>query len=353
MFNQIYPHGQPARGGSGNGCVYRVQFTATDSTCASRAGEVTTCGPHDGWMGVRTMERRPPPMFDRGFSRHPARRIPPESGCVGRYHRASKSLNKVTLLAFFIEEMIISSHEQSKRCGCASGGSEEHLGALSSVCEHIRKVEDQAGAMAALTPRRVHHRAARHAVCQDVRQAPPRRRLECPHRGRHRAVLVDGLVPSRSSGRRFRATVGAESSDRRRLEGACVSVPGRCEAIRHPELRCSTAPGGGTPQGSGHCAAFRHRRASEEGHSTSTTRHPRLCQAARRRSDRLLFKGDRSRTQRESAHRQYRLVISAAVVVFGALGALVAKDWRDIWAPALVRRPPWRLQRTRERGTVF
>lgn len=29
------------------------------------------------------------------------------------------------------------------------------------------------------------------------------------------------------------------------------------------------------------------------------------------------------------------LAISAAVVVFGALGALVAKDWRDIWAPAL------------------
>jgi hypothetical protein len=28
-------------------------------------------------------------------------------------------------------------------------------------------------------------------------------------------------------------------------------------------------------------------------------------------------------------------VISAAVVVFGALGALIAKDWRDIWTPAL------------------
>jgi hypothetical protein len=29
------------------------------------------------------------------------------------------------------------------------------------------------------------------------------------------------------------------------------------------------------------------------------------------------------------------LAISAGVVVFGALGALIAKDWRDIWAPAL------------------
>jgi hypothetical protein len=46
-------------------------------------------------------------------------------------------------------------------------------------------------------------------------------------------------------------------------------------------------------------------------------------------------KGAEDERQIDTRIRKVSLVVSAGIAVFGALGALIAKEWRDIWAPAL------------------